>query len=235
MHKEHVIKILSLIVILFFISCEDFEDNRRVLIKGKISNIDQLNQQDIPIEISFGERNDQFQPNQNIIGRTIVQPNGEFLATIPVPINEEVNVVPIQNIDADFSIIQNILIPNEVFDRNTDSNLIDFGEFEILENASLSINFIKTSTGPSTINWQLNSILYQCLFAYDVENAALSTNILCVNPLNQGDSFTDIDQTLTFNFVRNSTISINFTINDGQSQSLDVVLTQANNEINIFY
>jgi hypothetical protein len=155
-----------------FISCEDFEDNRRILIKGNITNVDSQDEEIIEVLASFENRISQFTSEQNLIGSAIVRQNGTFDMTIPVPRNEPVFLAIHRNFEnGENDIFQfNIEIPNGLFSESGFNNLINLQDVEVQQNSKLVLNFINSTSSALSVNWNLNYLVYPCDLVYDGEN-----------------------------------------------------------------
>ena len=231
-------RIYLLILFIFFalVSCEDFEDNRRVLIKGNVSNISELDQDQINVLASFETRISQFSSDQDIIGRASVEENGKFDMVIPVPSSEPVFVAlsnSFENSDDD-SFQLNIEIPGSIFFDSSFQNLIELGDIEIQTPSKLLLNFISQGQEQATISWQISYFLYPCDLVYD-DAGLTSINEFCSEPIIQDGQLSNENQTFEFLSIKNSIAILEYTINEDSTQVIEINLNESINEINIPY
>jgi len=232
MKKENFI--VYVLILLSIVSCQDFEDNRRILIKGKVSNISEFEQQNIQVIANIEDVFNDFSSLDDVIGRTVVEDNGEFEVVAPVPINRSVFV----SLNSDFfdqndSIYQfNVEVPNLAIENS--NNLIDLQEIEIKQSAFLKINFLNESAEESTISWQLSNLKIPCDFIVN-SDGLISTNESCFEPFPVSDQYTDLSASYETISIKNTTTTLVYSINGGAQQTLDIPLNNSFNEVSITY
>lgn len=229
---------LSFISVLFLIfsllqSCEDFEDDRRILIKGNIANVNSIDQDPIQVLASFENRISDFTSEQDLIGSTIVRQNGTFDMTIPVPRSEPVFLAVQHNFENE-NFQLSIEIPNGVFSGSGFNNLIDLQDVEVQQNSRLVLNFINSSSSTLSVNWNLSYLIFPCELLYDGESL-IPANDFCGEPVFESGEFSEDSFIIQRDVLRNSTAILEYQVEDQVPQLLEITLNDSLNEIDVVY
>jgi hypothetical protein len=230
------LQLLLPVLLLTVFSCEDFEDNRRVLIKGRVSNISDFIGDEVRVLALIDNSYSEFSTDEDIIGRSVVDLNGDFEMTIPVPSKEEVHVTINPDFEnSSFGKTQfDVEIPNAVFNDSIFRNLVDLGEIEIQQRAILVLNFVDESPEVSTVSWQLSFSFASCNYIFDI-NDTLVIDEFCTQAFPSDGELTDESQSFEYSSFQNYTATLEYTINNNATQILDIDLNESFNEITVTY
>jgi|GEM_PF-5128830 len=230
--------LVNLLIIGFSLlqSCEKLEDNRRILLKGQISNPEILSQNNVKVFATFDHSLDFDFDNENILGQSSINPDGSFNFIIPAPVNDEIylQVNPEReeeslNTNAISSL--SLIISAPIIKAR---ELIEIEEFQLRERATINLNFNYVSPETSTIDWQLTYADTNCITYLDLLSES-SIADLCNFGIVTSGQVQNEDQTLTFNSLSDTDALLSFTINDGTQQTITILLDSIENDFEIEY
>lgn len=218
------------------ISCEKFDDNRRIFIKGQLTNTEILNQNSVEVYATFDHILDFGFDDENILSQTSINQDGRFDMIIPAPVNDVVYIQVNPNRETEGQTINEFSSLSFIISRSrVDSQeLIDIEEFELSESAFLNLNFSHVSTSASSLNWQINYVENECVT--DFENLQESSiSEFCNNTSTQAGVLQDDNQTLTFRSQLGTEAILSYSINEGEIQTFTIPLNSIENNFEIEY
>jgi hypothetical protein len=159
-------KLKSLILFSFFIlfSCEDVENNRRLLVQGNFISDSITPVSDVEVFTTFAN-NTSISSTSNFIGQGFSDDDGKFQLTSLVPKEQNMNLVLNRNffvnqqgnsINSPYILFE---IERELFQ---DIDKISLDDFYIPVRSSLDVNITKTSTENAELIWSLTYNEFIC-------------------------------------------------------------------------
>lgn len=227
--------LLLFALLLMLSSCEDVENNRRLLVKGNFVNEDNTPIENVEVFTTFSHDDFGIQNPTNPIGQDFSDEDGNFQLISLVP--KSLNMLIVVNRDLFLSQSANtgaypyvtIEIDRSLFQEVND---ITISNFTIPKIASLDININKISTGSAELNW---SITYNEVFCESVVS-----DVSELQNLNFCDVFSifqfqndDLNpsEEITIETLRNSTVVFTYSIN---GQNPEEIIIPINNTSNTF-
>ncbi|RRO21899.1 hypothetical protein [Flavobacteriaceae bacterium 14752] len=217
--------------ILFFWSCEDIANNRRLIFTGNL-----IDENDEPIQnarlISTLNADLGFAEAENKIGQGQTDTNGffEFASLVPLSSGSGLQILPEESdvVVDEFADVA-LSFDNGVFDN---VNQIELNNFKIPRKATLELNIQKNSTEPVFLEWTIERKTAQCFITItelnDLENIEFCDTFFSISGQNNSDN---PEESRTIESLRNSTAFFTYSINNAPNQVIEISL---NNPSNVF-
>lgn len=227
--------IILMVLIGILSSCEDVENDRRLLIKGNFIDEDNAPIENVEVFTTFSNANFGIQNPINPIGQDFSDQDGSIQLVSLVPKNLNMLIVINRNLYLSSS-NSSVTYPYAIFEIERalfqDVDNISLSDFSIPAIASLDINIHKISTGSAELNW---SVTFNQVFCENIVS-----NVSDLQNLN----FCDVSSTFQFQnndlnpsgertieTLRNSVAVFTYSIN---GQNPEEILIPIHNTSNTF-
>jgi hypothetical protein len=221
--------VLVLFIVIFF-SCEDVENNRRLLVKGNFVSDNLTPISYVEVFTTFSNNTNPTTTN-NFIGQDFSGDNGKFQFTSLVPKSQNVNLVINRNTSNvpqdDFMNRQIILfeIENEIFQ---DIDKISLDNFFIPTMSSLDVTITKTSMESAELNW---SLIYNELVCerYITDLVELQNLSFCdqTNTINFTNNDEDPSFTRNITTITNSNAIFTYSLNGQSEEQIEIPINNS--------
>lgn len=226
--KNQIFTILSLIPILFT-QCNDIENDRRILVKGKVVDINNVPQQNLQVYTSIGG---------GILGEGVTNNVGEFEFTSLSSNSYLVNLVVELPDEFKFplSSYETLITNFEISLNNLQDGRVNLQPIRILPFAEVKINFVRESEENlryeikrnfnRTLNGEFFSFWRQINLS---EEVTPFRNLTSEGFLEQSTSFFSIHELVQ----KNEVIELTYQVNEQEEQNLLLPINQDYNEFEI--